>query len=67
MTEQRGQALLRALHDRVPKGPVVTYPPKAGFEQQAAREWKWTGVCPKCHRRAISAAECKACGWRGAA
>ena len=55
---------LTRLHDRTPSGAVVLYPPKPGRAKEAARFWKRTGVCPSCHRRAITVARCLLCGWK---
>jgi len=56
---QRRAASLAKHHDRV-QGATVLYPPKT---PDAAAHWMETGVCPLCHRRAISGGECNNCGW----
>lgn len=53
-------ALLDKLFTRKKDGSVYRYHPKA---KGALQHWKKTGVCPKCLQRAITGAECKACGW----
>ena len=58
-----GNKLLKELHDRSRgAGSVVTYPPKAGKEEEAKKQWRHTGVCLMCHRRAISVSRCRHCG-----
>lgn len=51
------------LHTREQGEHTVTYPPKPGREAEAANEWPRTGVCPSCHRRAVSASRCLQCGY----
>jgi hypothetical protein len=55
--------LLKRFHHRIQVGPIVTYPPRDGMKDEAARNWVNTGVCSSCHCRAISLGQCKCCGY----
>ena len=48
------------------RGRYTALPAETQVAADAALEgnWRYTGVCPGCSRRAISAGECKSCGWR---